>query len=194
MEVATWQPSIRHCQSAVEYANLRTSTPVVARCRPVASVDSYVLAPENSALDRQIRPDHCCAAAWPLACEQQRSQRLTIGLSTLDSVAFGLPDYVSQDRLPHHHARLTTGRWSGDSGRAFHPQGSYGSIESCFVPFSFFPELAWRNHIDRCVHVTTRCVGSFQIGISRWVTPELPLHKQVALPLPTPKYVRQCSA
>ena len=38
------------------------------------------------------------AAAWPLVIERQRLPRL--GLSTLNSMAFGLAVYASQDRLP----------------------------------------------------------------------------------------------
>ena len=39
-------------------------------------------------------------------------------------MAFGLAVYASQDGLPRHHARLASGRWSGATGRAFHPQDS----------------------------------------------------------------------
>jgi hypothetical protein len=46
------------------------------------------------------------------------------GLSTLNSMAFGLTVYASQCGLPRSHARLASGRWSGATGRAFHPQGS----------------------------------------------------------------------
>ena len=38
------------------------------------------------------------AAAWPLVIERQRLPRL--GLSTLNSMAFGLAVYASQGRLP----------------------------------------------------------------------------------------------
>jgi hypothetical protein len=48
------------------------------------------------------------------------------GLSTLNSMAFGLAVSASQCGLPRHHARLASGRWSAITGRAFHPQGSAG--------------------------------------------------------------------
>ena len=56
-----------------------------------------------------------------------------MGLSTLNSMAFGLAVYASQGGLPHHHARLASGRWSGATGRAFHPQGSDERFQSCFL-------------------------------------------------------------
>jgi hypothetical protein len=46
------------------------------------------------------------------------------GLSTLHSMAFGLTVYASQCGLPRSHAKLASDRWSGATGRAFHPQGS----------------------------------------------------------------------
>jgi hypothetical protein len=65
-------------------------------------------------------------------------------------MAFGLAVYASQDGLPRHHARLASGRWSGATGRAFHPQGSYERFQSCFLTsHSPFPSFAWHNHIDR---------------------------------------------
>ncbi len=39
-------------------------------------------------------------------------------------MAFGLAVYASPSKLPTHDARLASGRWSGATGRAFHPQGS----------------------------------------------------------------------
>ena len=62
-----------------------------------------------------------------------------MGLSTLNSMAFGLAVYASQGELPHHHARLASGRWSGATGRAFHPQGSDERFQSCrlhLIPLS----------------------------------------------------------
>src|SRR5450631_624050 len=41
------------------------------------------------------------------------------GLSTLNSMAFGLAVYASPDGLPHHDARLASSRWSDATGRAF---------------------------------------------------------------------------
>ena len=57
------------------------------------------------------------------------------GLSTLDSMAFGLAVYASPGSLPHHDARLASGRWSGATGRAFHPQDSYERFQICFLHF-----------------------------------------------------------
>src|SRR6516162_5943780 len=58
------------------------------------------------------------------------------GLSTLHSMAFGLAVYASQCELPRHHARLASGRWSGATGRAFHPQGSAeGFLITSHPPF-----------------------------------------------------------
>ena len=45
-----------------------------------------------------LAPDQSSAAAWPLVIERQRLPRL--GLSTLNSMAFGLAVYASQGRLP----------------------------------------------------------------------------------------------
>ena len=76
-----------------------------------------------------LAPDQSSAAAWPLVIERQRLPRL--GLSTLNSMAFGLAVYASQDGLPHHHARLASSCWSGSTGRASHPQGSDEGFQSC---------------------------------------------------------------
>ncbi len=83
------------------------------------------------------------AAAWPLFIERQRLPRL--GLSALNSIAFGLAVYASQDGLPRRHARLASGRWSGATGRAFHPQDSDERFQICFLTFhppfpSFLPQ------------------------------------------------------
>ena len=69
------------------------------------------------------------AAAWPLVIERQRLPRL--GLSTLNSMAFGLAVYASPGSLPHHHARLTSSCRSSSTGRASHPQGSAERFQRC---------------------------------------------------------------
>jgi hypothetical protein len=51
-------------------------------------------------------------------------------ISELNSMAFGLAVYASQVWLPSHYARLASGRWSGATGRAFHPQGSDERFQS----------------------------------------------------------------
>jgi hypothetical protein len=76
-----------------------------------------------------LAPDRCSAAAWPLNALVQRLPRL--GLSTLNSMAFGLAVYASQCGLLQHHARLASSCWSGSTGRAFHPQGSVERFQSC---------------------------------------------------------------
>ena len=91
-------------------------------------------------------PDHCGAAAWPLVCQQQRLPRRVFRRS----IAW-LSDWLrapceawsaSQRRLPGHHARLASGRWSGATGRALHPQGSAEKFQSCILtshpPFPSF--------------------------------------------------------
>jgi hypothetical protein len=72
------------------------------------------------------RQDGCTR---PLRCSHvapgmRKAKAPTRGLSTLNSMAFGLAVYASQCGLPTPHARLASGRWSGATGRAFHPQGS----------------------------------------------------------------------
>ena len=72
------------------------------------------------------------------------------GLSTLNSMAFGLAVYASQHGLPRHHARLASGRWSDATGRASHPQGSVERFQFCFLTsHPPFPSFAWRNRPDR---------------------------------------------
>jgi len=69
-------------------------------------------------------------------------------ISELNSMAFGLAVYASQGWLPSHHARLASGRWSGATGRAFHPQGSIERFQSCLLTsLPPFPSWAWRNPI-----------------------------------------------
>ena len=64
----------------------------------------------------------------------------TIGLSTLDSRAFGLAVYASRCGLPQPHARLASGRWSGATGRAFHPQDSIERFQIDSYILSPFPK------------------------------------------------------
>ena len=53
-----------------------------------------------------------------VALGHRKAKAPTKGLSTLNSMAFELAVYASQGGLPHHHARLASGRWSGATGRA----------------------------------------------------------------------------
>ncbi len=64
----------------------------------------------------------------------------TLGLSTLNSMAFKLAVYASRCGLPHPRARLASGRWSGATGRAFHPQGSDERFLSASYISSPFPK------------------------------------------------------
>jgi hypothetical protein len=91
------------------------------------------------------RPVRCCSVALGIS----KAKAPTKGLSKLNSMAFGLAVYASQDGLPRHHARLASGRWSGATGRAFHPQGSYERFQICFLTSRPpFPSFAWHNEID----------------------------------------------
>jgi len=74
-----------------------------------------------------------------VALGHRRAKAPTKGLSTLNSIAFGLAVYASQCGLLQHHARLASSCWSGSTGRAFHPQGSDERFQSCrlhLIPLS----------------------------------------------------------
>ena len=84
-----------------------------------------------------LAPDHYGAAAWPPLCRQQRLPRWVFRRSIAR-----LPNSLSnasQRRLPERHARLASGRWSGATGRAFHPQGSAERFQ-IYISFPF-PKL-----------------------------------------------------
>ncbi len=94
------------------------------------------------------------AAAWPLVFQRQRLPRKVFRRSIAWlSNSLRAPcaaGSASQDGLPRHHARLASGRWSGTTGRAFHPEGSYERFQSCFLTsHPPFPSFAWHNEIDR---------------------------------------------
>ena len=89
-----------------------------------------------------LAPDRSQCSSVALGITKAKAP--TKGLSTLNSMAFGLAVYASQDGLPRHHARLASGRWSGATGRAFHPQGSYERFQSCILTsHPPFPSFAW---------------------------------------------------
>ena len=73
--------------------------------------------PSRRRQDCCTRPLRCCS----VALGDSKAKAPTIGLSTLNSMAFGLAVYASQCRLLIHHARLASSCWSGSTGRAFHP-------------------------------------------------------------------------
>ena len=98
----------------------------------------------HSRMFSRRRQDGCTR---PLRCSRvtpgmRKAKVPTKGLSTLNSMAFGLAVYASQCGLPSPHARLASGRWSGVTGRAFHPQDSAERFPSCFLtshpPFPSF--------------------------------------------------------
>ena len=94
-----------------------------------------------------LAPDHCGAAAWPLVIERQRLPRL--GLSALNSMAFGLAVYASQCGLLQHHARLASSCWSSSTGRDFYPQGSDERFQSCNLHLIPLSQTSWRNRCNR---------------------------------------------
>src|SRR5262249_44846472 len=69
----------------------------------------------------------------------------------LNSMAFGLAVHASRCGSPTPRAGLASGRWSGSTGRAFHPQGSDERFQDVGDISSSSPKLAWRNAIDRSV-------------------------------------------
>src|SRR5262245_23570989 len=75
----------------------------------------------------------------------------TRGLSALNSMAFGLAVHASRCGLPAPRAGLASSRWSGSTGRVFHPQGSDERFQRVIDISSSSPKLAWRNVIDRSV-------------------------------------------
>mgnify|MGYP006865014904 CR=1 FL=1 len=92
----------------------------------------------------RIRPLN--AAAWPLVIERQRLPRL--GLSTLNSMAFGLAVYASPGSLPPHDARLASSCWSSSTGRGFHPQGPDERFQSCRLHLILLSQASWRNRCN----------------------------------------------
>ena len=84
-----------------------------------------------------------------MALDVGTAKALTIGLSKLNSMAFGLAVYASQAGLPRRHARLASGRWSGTTGRAFHPQDSTERFQSCFLHLIPLSQASWRNPTRR---------------------------------------------
>ena len=91
--------------------------------------------------DCDTRPLRCRS----MAPDVGKAKTPAIGLSELNSMAFGLAVYASQCGLPTPHARLAPGRWSGVTGRAFHPQGSDEGILICFLHLFLPSQASWRN-------------------------------------------------
>jgi hypothetical protein len=95
----------------------------------------------------RTRPLRCSSAAPGIRTAKAPAK----GLSTLNSMAFGLAVYASQCGLPTPHARLASSRWSDSTGRAFRPQGSDERFQSVSYISSSSPKLTWRNLIDRSI-------------------------------------------
>jgi len=101
----------------------------------------------DSGRTAHTRPLRCSS----VALGQSKAKAPANGLSKLNSMAFGLAVYASPGSLPHHDARLASGRWSDATGRAFHPQGSYERFQICFLTsHPPFPSFAWHNDRDLC--------------------------------------------
>jgi hypothetical protein len=106
----------------------------------------------HSSMFSRRRQDGCTR---PLRCSRvapgmRKAKAPTKGLSTLNSMAFGLAVYASQCGLPTPHARLASGRWSGATGRAFHPQDSAERFPSCFLTsHPPFPSFLSQSHRSR---------------------------------------------
>ena len=74
-----------------------------------------------------------------MALGMKKAKAPTMGLSELNSMAFGLAVYASWSELPQYHAKLASSCWSGSTGRAFHPQNSDERFQICklhFIPLS----------------------------------------------------------
>ena len=99
----------------------------------------------DSGRTADTRPLRCSC----VALGTKTAKAPTKGLSKLNSMAFGLAVYASPGSLPHHDARLTSGCWSGATGRAFHPQGSDERFQSCSEHLIPLSQASWRNLVDR---------------------------------------------
>ena len=127
------------------------------------------------------------AAAWPLVFQKQRLPRKVFRSSIAwlsDSLrAPCAAGSASQDGLPRHHARLASGRWSGATGQAFHPQGSDERFQICFLTFHPpFPSFAWHNVIDRGHFALAKAAYlRYQSDGAQWLCPGPWLHVPCAL-------------
>ena len=151
----------------------RQSQELVTRClhpgfslrRRQDLASSWGISIVHSRMFSRRRQDGCTR---PLRCSRvapgmRKAKAPTKGLSTLNSMAFGLAVYASQCGLPTPHARLASGRWSSITGRAFHPQDSAERFQNCFLtshpPFpSFLPQSdrpRWVKRIAKAISRTT---------------------------------------
>jgi hypothetical protein len=109
------------------------------------------------------RPVRCRGAAPGI----RKARAPTKGLSTLNSMAFGLAVYASQCGLPTPHARLASSRWSDSTGRAFHPRGPDERFQGVNDIASSSPKLAWRNRIDRSIEQSA-CAPRSDLTEASW--------------------------
>ena len=86
-----------------------------------------------------------------------------IGLSTLNSMAFGFAVYALPDGLPAYDTRLASGCWSGSAGRGFHPQDSAERFQICFLT-SLPPLPSFLAQTRPHESPGLRCVSSFWLG------------------------------
>jgi hypothetical protein len=97
----------------------------------------------------------------------QKAEAPKIGLTKLNSMAFGLAVYTSQCGLLQHRARLASGCWSGSTGRGSHPQVPLKGFKVAdYISFSF-PKLACRNCID--LREFSGSLRRSLRGISGWI-------------------------
>ena len=94
-----------------------------------------------------------------VALGARKAKAPTKGLSTLNSMAFGLAVYASPDGLPHHDARLASSRWSDATGRAFTRRVPTKGFRMSPYYHSPCPSSAWRNLLDRRCQMRARYSG-----------------------------------
>ena len=74
-----------------------------------------------------------------MALGMTKAKAPTTSLSELNSMAFGLAVYASQDGLPHHHARLASGCWPALPDGIGYPKDSNERFLNLLSFTSFFP-------------------------------------------------------
>jgi hypothetical protein len=93
------------------------------------------------------------AGTGPLRCSSvapgdRRAKAPAKGLSTLNSMAFGLAVYASQCGLPTPRARLASSRWSDSTAQASRPQGPTERFQSCLLHLIPLSQASCRNRSD----------------------------------------------
>ena len=142
-------------RSLVLFASRRTSAPPRPGVgHPVAPAGTF--AEETTGSPKFLGNPHCrlpcsvdagrTADTRPVRCSSVapgmgKAEAPTKGLSTLNSMAFGLAAYASPGGLPHHDARLASSRWSDATGRAFTRRAPMKGFRVLDYNSSPFPEL-----------------------------------------------------